>query len=127
VLNYTYEINCKSYNNGSAELSSSNGQSSNATTSHDSSHIIRVNGDYYACHGGIVADLQAYSANYGCKSGISTVTDAVNYSDRMSNYWCSGGTMYLYGCESYGSKYDTAKVSNGQIISDKVYPSNYSA
>lgn len=125
VLNYTYEINCKSYNNGSAELSSSNGQSSNATTAHDGSHIIRINGDYYACHGGVVADLSSYSANYGCKSGISTVTDAVNYPDRMSNYWCSGGTMYLYGCDSYGSKYDTAKVSNGQIISDKVYPSNY--
>ena len=127
VLAYTYEINCKSYNNGSAELSSRDGQSSNATTPHDGSHIIRVNGDYYACHGGVVADLQAYSANYGCKSGISTVTDSINYPDRMSNYWCSGGTMYLYGCDSYGSKYDTAKVSNGQIVSNKIYPSNYCA
>ena len=127
ALNYAYEINCKSYNNGSAKLSSGDGQSSNATTSHDGAHIIRINGDYYACHGGVVADLQAYSANYGCKSGISTVTDSINYPDRMSNYWCSGGTMYLYGCDSYGSKYDTAKVSNGQIVSDKVYPSNYGA
>lgn len=127
VLNYGYEINCKSYNNGSAKLSSTDGQSSNATTSHDGAHIIRVNGDYYACHGGVVADLQAYSANYGCKTGISTVTDSINFPDRMSNYWCSGGTMYLYGCDSYGSKYDTAKVNNGQIVSDKVYPSNYGA
>lgn len=125
VINYAFEIGCKSYNNGNTDLSSNNGQSSNATTSHDGSYIVRVNGDYYACHGGVVADLNCYSANYGCKTGVSTVTNETSYADRMSNYWCSDSLMYLYDCTSYGSKYDTAIVNSGTIISNIQYASNY--
>lgn len=125
IPNYAIEVNCESYNNGNSMLSADAGQSSNATTTHDGSYIVRVNGNYYACHGGIIADLNAHSANYGCKAGISTVTDVTNYADRMSNYWASGTEMYLYDCESYGSKYDTAKLNGGSIISNVTYPSNY--
>ena len=73
----------------------------------------------------IVSDLNCYSANYGCKAGVSTVTDETNYADRMSNYWCSGAMMYLYDCTSYGSKYDTAILNNGTIMSNTQYASNY--
>lgn len=118
------EIKCRAYNNGQKDLSASAGQSSNGTTAHDDYKIIRVSGEYYACHGGIVADKDCTSANYGCKAGISTITNA-SYPDRMSNYWSSGATMYLYGCVSFGSKYDTAVIRSGEIISDVTYPSNY--
>ena len=129
VVNYAFEINCTAYNNGYAKLGEADGQSSNATTTHAGSYIIRVNGNYYACHGGIVADLNAFSANYGCKAGISTVTNSATYPDRMSNYWVSGAAaiMYLYGCESYGSKYDTARVSSATLTSDITYPNNYTS
>ena len=124
VVNHALEYNCKSYNNGNTNLTVDSGQSSNATTSHDGSSIIRVNGDYYACHGGVVADKECKSANYGCSSGISTITNN-NYPDRMSNYWSSAADMYLYDCNSYASKYDTAVINNGKITSNVTYPSNY--
>ena len=126
IVNHAFEVNCKSYNNGSSHLELDAGQSSNATTSHDGSYIVRLNGKYYACHGGVVADKDCKSANYGCSSGISTVTDA-NYPDRMSNYWTSNSEMYLYDCESYGSKYDTASIRGGTITSNIDYSSKYNA
>lgn len=124
IVNHTLEVNCESYNNGSSYLTSDTGQSSNATTSHDGSYIVRLNGKYYACHGGVVADKDCKSANYGCSSGVSTVTDA-SYPDRMSNYWSSNADMYLYDCISYGSKYDTAIINGGKITSNIKYASNY--
>lgn len=127
IMNHTIEVDCKSSGNGTINLTAADGQSSNATTSHDGSYIVRVNGEYSCCHGGIVADKDCYSANYGCSAGVSTVTDATNYPDRMSNYWSSGATMYLYDCISFGSKYDTAIIRNGTITSDKIYASNYTA
>lgn len=126
IVNHTLEVNCESYNNGSSHLTLDIGQSSNATTSHDGSYIVRLNGKYYACHGGAVADKDCKSANYGCSSGISTITDA-NYPDRMSNYWASNSEMYLYNCESYGSKYDTASIRGGTITSNTDYSSKYNA
>lgn len=126
IVNHTLEVNCESYNNGSSHLTLDIGQSSNATTSHDGSYIVRLNGKYYACHGGVVADKDCKSANYGCSSGISTITDA-NYPDRMSNYWTSNSEMYLYNCESYGSKYDTASIRGGTITSNTDYSSKYNA
>ncbi len=124
IINYSIESGCISYGNGTKRLDYDDGQSSNATTSHDGSYIVRVNGNYYACHGGVVADKECSSANYGCKSGVSTVTDN-NYPDRKSNYWSSAAHMYLYDCISYGSKYDTAKINGGTIISNIEYASNY--
>lgn len=126
IVNHTLEVNCESYNNGSSHLTLDIGQSSNATTSHDGSYIVRLNGKYYACHGGVVADKDCKSANYGCSSGISTITDA-NCPDRMSNYWTSNSEMYLYNCESYGSKYDTASIRGGTITSNTDYSSKYNA
>ena len=120
------EVNCKAYGNGTKYLTSDAGQSSNGTTSHDGCSIVRINGEYYACHGGVVADKDCNSANYGCSAGVSTITDA-NYPDRMSNYWSSGASMYLYDCASYGSKYDTARIRSGTITSNITYASNYSA
>lgn len=125
VINHAIEIDCVSYGNGTKRLAEDDGQSSNATTSHDGSYIVRVNGDYKCCHGGVVADKECYSANYGCKAGISTVTDD-NYPDRKSNYWSSNAEMYLYDCVSYGSKYDTAIINGGSITSNVTYGSNYS-
>lgn len=124
IVNHTLEVNCESYNNGSSHLTLDIGQSSNATTSHDGSYIVRVNGDYQCCHGGVVADKECFSANYGCSSGVSTVTDP-SYPDRMSNYWSSNADMYLYDCTSYGSKYDTAIINGGKITSNIKYASNY--
>ena len=124
IVNHTLEVNCESYNNGSSHLTLDIGQSSDATTSHDGSYIVRVNGDYQCCHGGVVADKECFSANYGCSSGVSTVTDP-SYPDRMSNYWSSNADMYLYDCTSYGSKYDTAIINGGKITSNIKYASNY--
>lgn len=124
IVNHTLEVNCESYNNGSSHLTLDIGQSSNATTSHDGSYIVRVNGDYQCCHGGVVADKECFSANYGCSSGVSTVTDP-SYPDRMSNYWSCNADMYLYDCTSYGSKYDTAIINGGKITSNIKYASNY--
>ena len=120
------EVDCISYNNGQKDLLAVDGQSSNATTSHDGCPIVRINGHYYACHGGIVADKQCESVNYGCSAGISTIT-LNTYPDRKSNYWVSEAEMWLYDCISYGSLYDTAKINSGIIHSDIVYPSNYPA
>lgn len=124
VIALAMEIDCKAYNNGLINLSGTEGQSSNGSTGHDGSKIIRINGEYSVCHGGVVADKDCNSANYGSSAGISTVTDA-NYPDKMSNYWCSGGSMWLYDCISYASKYDTAVINSGTIISDIQYPSKY--
>ena len=124
IVNHTLEVNCESYNNGSSHLTLDIGQSSNATASHDGSYIVRVNGDYQCCHGGVVADKECFSANYGCSSGVSTVTDP-SYPDRMSNYWSGNADMYLYDCTSYGSKYDTAIINGGKITSNIKYASNY--
>lgn len=124
IVNHTLEVNCESYNNGYSHLTLDIGQSSNATASHDGSYIVRVNGDYQCCHGGVVADKECFSANYGCSSGVSTVTDP-SYPDRMSNYWSSNADMYLYDCTSYGSKYDTAIINGGKITSNIKYASNY--
>ena len=124
VVNHSIEINCKSYGNGTKRLTESDGQSSNATTSHDGSYIVRINGDYKCCHGGVVADKECKSANYACSSGVSTVTDTA-YTDRMSNYWSSNAEMYLFDCVSFGSKYDTAKINGGTIRSNIEYASNY--
>ena len=124
IIAKSIEIGCKAYNNGLINLSGTEGQSSNASTSHDNCDIIRVNGEYHTCHGGVVADKQCNSACYGSRAGISTVTDS-NYPDRMSNYWCSYGSMWLYDCVSYGSKYDTAKINGGTITSNVTYNSNY--
>lgn len=120
ILNHAIEINCKSSFNGDG-----NNYSSNATTTHNGNYIVRVNGDYKCCYGGVVADQEAYSANYGCSTGISTITDATNYADRMSNYWASSAVMYLFDCVSYGSLYDTATIGTGEIISNITYQSNY--
>ncbi len=125
VINHAIEIDCLSYGNGTKRLTYDDGQSSNATTSHDGSYIVRVNGDYKCCHGGVVADKECKSANYGCKAGVSTITDD-NYPDRKSNYWSSNAEMYLYDCISYGSKYDTAIINGGSITSNVAYSSNYS-
>ena len=125
VVNHAIEVDCRAYNNGKTDLTAEAGQSSNGSTTHDGSYLVRVNGEYSTCHGGIVADKESYSANYGCSAGVSTITDVANYPDRMSNYWCSGGNMWLYDCISYGSKYDTAIVNNGVITSNVEYNSNY--
>lgn len=124
IVNHSIEINCKSYGNGTKRLAESDGQSSNATTSHDGSYIVRINGNYQCCHGGVVADKECKSANYACSSGVSTVTDTA-YPDRMSNYWSSNAEMYLFDCVSFGSKYDTAKINGGTIRSNIEYASNY--
>lgn len=127
VPNHAIEIDCIAYGNGTYNIDGVAGQSSNGSTTHDASFIVRLNGEYYACHGGIIADKESKSANYGCRAGISTVTNQANYPDRMSNYWSSDSDMYLIECESYGSLYDTAIVNNGHIYSDRAYPSNYIA
>lgn len=120
--NKTVEISCKSYNNGKIDLTVAEGNTSNATTIHGDCIIVRVNGDYKACHGAIVADQGKYSVNYGCRAGLSTITDST-YETRKANYWATQTVeMWLYGCTSYGSKYDTYHDPNAILHSDRVYP-----
>lgn len=121
--NKTVEIDCESYNNGKIDLDLDAGNTSNATTIHGDCIIVRVNGDYKACHGAIVADQGKYSVNYGCKAGLSTITSAT-YDNRKANYWATQSVeMWLYDCDSYGSKYDTYCAGTATLHSNRTYPS----
>lgn len=124
VSNITYipnviEIDCTGYDNGS---SSSGNDSCNGTTSHDGTKIIRINGEYHSCYGGVVADIATAndepteSVNYGVLSHDSTGTGTYN-----ASFWASVNTkMYLYDCQCYGGTYDLSAVNDGTIVSRRL-------
>ena len=110
------EINCVAYNNGT---SSSGSDSCNGSTAHDGSKIVRLNGEYYSCYGGVIAEIgldgdveTTMSVNFGVIAHNST---GVN--DYAASFWASYNTkMYLYDCTSYGSTYDISVLNDGIIV-----------
>ena len=113
------EMDCLAYNNGSA-LSGSN--SCNGSTSHDGCKIIRLNGVYHDCYGGVVADIgladgeTTKSVNYGCIAYTSSGETSFN-----ASFWASYNTeMYMYDCKSYGCTYDITALNDGVVVSRRL-------
>jgi len=93
------EINCKSINCGYGHTES--GQlSNNATTGHNSSQIVRINGVYGDSNGGSVVDIeQVKSVLYGC-----TVYDSYGLGGRDYDLYAAGtAVMYVIDCYFKGS------------------------
>lgn len=110
------EIDCKAYNNGTSESGS---DSCNGSTAHDGVKIIRLNGEYYSCYGGVIAEIArtgeepTISVNYGVLAHDSTGT-----SDYKASFWASINTqMYLYDCQSYGGDYDISAINDAKVVS----------
>lgn len=112
------EIDCVAYNNGS---NASGSDSCNGSTSHDGVQIIRLNGEYYSCYGGVIAEIggtgnsdpTTKSVNFGVLAHESTGTGTYN-----ASFWASYNTeMYLYDCKSFGSTYDISAINDGKVVS----------
>ena len=115
------EINCVGYNNGSAE---SQNDSCNGSTAHDGVQIIRLNGEYYSCYGGVIAEIgganegdpTTKSVNYGVLAHESTVSG-----DNCASFWASYNTeMYLYDCSCYGGTYDISALNDAKVVSRRL-------
>ena len=113
------EIDCVAYNNGSSESGS---DSCNGSTAHDGSKIIRLNGEYCSCYGGVIAEIArsgeepTISVNYGVLAHDSTGTGSYK-----ASFWASVNTkMYLYDCQSYGGTYDISAINDALVVSRRL-------
>lgn len=113
------EIDCKAYNNGTDQSGS---DSCNGSTAHDGVKIIRLNGEYYSCYGGVIAEIAlangepTISVNYGVNAHESTGTGTYN-----ASFWASINTkMYLYDCLCYGSTYDISAINDSLVVSRRL-------
>ena len=111
------EIDCVAYNNGSNDNDSCNG-----STIHDGERIVRINGEYYSTHGGVIADIgpvngdTTISVNYGVLAHDSTGNGTYK-----ASFWASTNTkMYLYDCESYGGTYDISAINDALVVSRRL-------
>lgn len=120
---HVVEVECKAFHNGEHNAYESN----NASTAHDGTIIIRLNGEYGYSHGGNVADVHnnTVSFNIGC-TAYSVMDLGKHYREYQTNYFCaSNAVMYLLGCKSHGSYYDISYWNGGNIFSDKNYQRKY--
>ena len=113
------EIDCIAYNNGSAQ---SDNDSCNGSTAHEGVQIVRINGEYHDCYGGVIAEIaESYqdttiSVNFGVLAHDSTGT-----STYKASFWASKNTkMYLYDCSCYGGTYDLSAIDQASIISRRL-------
>lgn len=113
------EIDCKAYNNGSDQSGS---DSCNGSTSHDGTKIIRLNGEYYSCYGGVIAEIAlageepTISVNFGVLAHDSTGTGTYK-----ASFWASVNTkMYLYDCSCYGGTYDISAINDALVVSRRL-------
>lgn len=113
------EIDCVSYNNGTDQSGS---DSCNGSTAHDGVKIIRLNGEYYSCYGGVIAEIglangePTISVNYGVLAHESTGTGSYK-----ASFWASVNTkMYLYDCKSYGGTYDISAINDSLVVSRRL-------
>lgn len=110
------EIECKGFRNGNVKNRSSNG-----STVHDDGRIIRLNCEYGYCHGGIVADSDSLSYNFGVYAHDST-NNVKNEDQYNSNFYAlSASVMWLYGCVGSGSRYMLGVVAKSNIYTDTDY------
>lgn len=112
------EIDCVAYNNGSSE---SGMDSCNGSTAHDGVQIVRLNGEYYSCYGGVIAEIggtgsgdpTTKSVNFGVLAHDSTGVNSYK-----ASFWASYNTeMYLYDCKSYGGSYDISAINTAKVVS----------
>lgn len=105
---FVIEINCIGKYNGINSDSDIN----NCSTMHEYGKIIRLNCQYYASKGGVVADADnAKSLNFSIISN-STITNVEN---RNGNFVAiNKAKMWLYDCISFGSEFDI--ISDDSII-----------
>ena len=101
------EIDCTSFNCGYGKTSS-NQRSNNATTAHESSQVVRVNGIYGYCNGAVVADVNSVnSVLLGCQAmdGYGTYNyDVLAQTDSV---------MYIYDSNFVGSRAGYNLVTSG--------------
>lgn len=104
VITTAYEIDCESYDCGY-----SGSASNNASTIHDGSKIIRVNGVYQGAEGRNIHDIDdgSISINLGSNSNNSRGSGTSN-DINFTNGDGDGGLskMYLINCKSSGSEVD---------------------
>jgi hypothetical protein len=132
-----YEHNCKSRYTGYDGFTdqSTRSTSSNGSTSHDSMHIMRTNGDFSDCYGSVVADVNGvHSLNYNVKArlpvqaGEAITFNACFWHDSYINVG-TYPTMWLWGCSaSDNGDIDVSIISNkpqsGASI-DSIYVDNW--
>lgn len=101
------EIDCSCFNTGYGETTSSH-LSNNATTAHESSQVVRVNGLYGYANGSVIADVNSVnSVCLGCEAmdGYGTYNyDVLCQTDSI---------MYLYDCNFVGSRAGYNLVTSG--------------
>lgn len=92
------EIDCEVRGCGIRETANTH----NATTAHAASEVVRVNGNYSASMGPVVADVGGgYSWCIGCDSSDSRAYAAGSLKWRQrSNYYCQAGVMWIEGGSS---------------------------
>lgn len=102
---YGVEINCTAYNFGYGQTG--NGRlSNNATTAHDSCEVIRVNGNYGYCNGGVCVDV-------GTSKGLYYNCVAIDSYGRSYDIYASDtATIYVYDCYCKGSRATTNLLTN---------------
>lgn len=113
------EIDCKAYNNGSDQSGS---DSCNGSTAHEGVQIVRLNGEYHSCYGGVIAEIAetsqptTISVNFGVLAHDSTGTGSYK-----ASFWASKNTkMYLYDCSCYGGTYDLCALDSALIVSRRL-------
>lgn len=110
------EWNCCAHNCGDGENTSSNG-----STIHDGASIVRIGGEYFDCHGGVVADqgvdetTSSYSINFGVYAHNSTI-ETEGYKHFNASFWAQKySKMWLYMCRSSNSTYDVSSFENSVV------------
>ena len=113
------EIDCVAYNNGTDQSGS---DSCNGSTAHEGVQIVRINGEYYSCYGGVIAEIaESYqpttiSVNFGVLAHDSTGTGTYK-----ASFWASKNTkMYLIDCSCYGGTYDLCALDSALIVSRRL-------
>lgn len=101
-----YEYDCGALDSGynlfsdQAALSTS----ANGSSSHDSMHILRVNGVYADCNGAIIADVNGvHSLNYNVQAGSPKGTASPKACFWHESFNGAGTTkkMFLWGCSAF--------------------------
>lgn len=108
------EIDCYSHHNGLG----SSGDTNNATTCHEETRGLRLNGNYDVADGPVVADVNsAKTWNLGCRAGASTAADAQNHSWRADGQVSTStpAEMWLDECTADTATYGFKTTSGGVI------------
>lgn len=128
------QIDCIAYNCGDGTR-----DSDNCTTIHDGGSIVRVNGEFYNSHGGILADISPSSSKrtHSCNFGVCCHNSTNNTEGKEHFNACFWSTMYtymwLFDCVAWGSTYEISCYQNATVwayslMSDNVFnPTDCSA